>query len=326
MKVWQKILVVIVVGLFALSVFKDVLIKTAVTSIGSSVIGAPLKIGGLGLGILTQKVRIKNLKLYNPPGFPQDEPLVDIPEISIDADIAAFLKGSIHVPYAVINVKQMTIIKNKEGKLNVDSLKMVEAQKEAMQKGESKEKVKAKGKDMAIALDYLRLNVGEVVLKDLQKDPPAVTAYSVNIHNKEYKNITSVAQLTTLIMVEGMGPTGLKSAGLYAASTFLGVAFLPAGVAGVLLGNDDVVGDFNARIGETFDALLVVINADNGKIKLEDRTKGVVKASVQGCDVAAKIESVGGGKTKVTISARQYLMPKPEVAGGILHQLEGKIK
>ena len=326
MKNWQKILIVIGAVIFLLSVFKDALIKSAVTKVGSSVIGAPLKVDGLSLGLLSQKVRIKGLKLYNPPGFP-NETLIEISEISVDADIAAFLKGLIHVPYAVIDVKQMTVIRNKEGKLNVDSLKVVEEQKAAVQKGGDKKGKGGVSKDMPIAIDYLRLNVGEVVFKDYQKsDPPTVNAYPVNIHNKEFKNITSVAQLATLIMVEGMGPTGLKSAGLYAASTFLGVAFLPAGVAGVILGNDDSVQDYNTSPGKAFDALIEVISANNGKLKSQDRTRGVVKASYQGCDVAAKIEEVGGGKTKVSISARQYLIPKPEVAGGLIHQLSEKIK
>jgi hypothetical protein len=325
MKKWPKIFIVVVAVVFVLSIFKDALIKSAVTNVGSSVIGAPLKVDGLSLGLFSQKVRIKGLKLYNPPGFP-NETLVEIPEISVDVDIPAFLKGTIHVPYAVIDVKQMVIIRNKEGKLNVDSLKVVEEQKAAMQKGEKKDKDKPKSKDMPIAIDYLRLNVGEVVFKDYQKsDPPTVNAYPVNIHNKEFKNITSVAQLTTLIMVEGMGPTGLKSAGLYAASTFLGVAFLPAGVAGVILGNDDSVGDYSSGTPRVFDALIEVIQASNGKIKSQDRSKGLLKASVQGCDVAAKVEATGG-RTKLTISARQFMIPKPEVAGGIQHQVGEKIK
>jgi hypothetical protein len=322
--IFPKFLILIVITVVLLSVFKDFLIKSAVTSIGSSVIGAPLTIDGLGLGIMSQKVRITNLKLYNPSGFPQEEPLIDIPEISVDADIPALLKGQLHVPYIVVNVKQMTIIKNKNGKMNVDSLKVVEEQKAAMQKGKPKDS-KPKPKDMPIAIDYMRLNVGEVIYKDLQKNPPAVNAYPVNINNKEFKNITSVAQLTTLIMVEAMGPTGLKSAGLYAASTFLGVAFLPAGVAGVLLGNDDSVADYSSGTPLVYDALVEVIQASNGKIKSQDRTNGTIKASVQGCDVSAKIEGVGG-RSKLTISARQFLVPKPEVAAGLQHQVGEKVK
>src|SRR6185503_14879121 len=105
MKMWQKILIGVFAGLFLLSLFKDFLMQSVITKFGSSMIGAPLKVGSFGLGIFSQKVRIKNMKLYNPPGFP-DEPLIDIPEISVDADIPAFLKGSIHIPYAVIDVKQ----------------------------------------------------------------------------------------------------------------------------------------------------------------------------------------------------------------------------
>ena len=320
MKKWQNILIIIFAAIFILSIAKNILIQSAITTVGSAVIGAPLKVGGFSLGILSQKVRIKNMKLYNPKGFPQDEPLIDIPEISVDADLMAFTKGKIHVPYIVVSVKQMTIIKDKEGKLNVDSLKVVEQQKEASKKAGKKPK------DMAIAIDYMRLNVGEVVMKDYQKsDPPAISAFQVGLKNKEFKNITSVAQLSTLIMFECMGPTGLKSAGLYGAATVLGVAFLPAGVAGVLLGNADSVADYSAGVDKVYEELVKIIQENNGKFKSQDKAKGVIKAIVQGADVSVKLENLSN-KTKVTIVARKMMIPKAEIAAGIIHQLSERIK
>lgn len=324
MNKWQKILIVIFAAILLLGILKNVLIQSAITTVGSAVIGAPLKVGGFSLGILSQKVRIKNMKLYNPKGFPQDEPLIDIPEISVDADLMAFLKGKIHVPYVVVNVKQMTIIKDKEGKMNVDSLKVVEEQKDADKKDEKAGAKKPK--DFAIAIDYMRLNVGEVVVKDYQKsDPPAVTAYQVGLKDKEFKNITSVAQLSTLIMLECMGPTGLRSAGLYAASTVLGVAFLPAGVAGVLLGDANAAAEYNSVINKVYDELIKVIQENNGKVKSQDKVKGMIKAVVQGADVSAKLETVES-KTKVTIVARKMMIPKAEIAAGIIHQLSERVK
>ncbi len=321
MKKWQKILIIVFAGLFVLSVLKDVLIKSAVTTIGSAVIGAPLKVGGFSLGVFSQKVRIKNMKLYNPKGFPQDEPLIDIPEISVDVDLMALLQGKVHVLHVVVNVKQMTIIKDKEGKLNIDSLKVVQEQKEASKKDDKKETKKSK--DMAIAIDYMRLNVGEVVVKDYQKsDPPTVTAFQVGLHNKEFKNIASVAQLSTLIMLECMGPTGLKSAGLYAAASVLGVAFLPAGV---LLGNADAAADYSSSLDKVYEELVKIIQENNGKFKSQDKAKGVIKAVVQGTDVSVKLETVES-KTRVTIATRKMMIPKAEIAGGIIHQLSERIK
>ena len=108
---WQKILIGIVVSLFVFTFAKDQLIKSTMISIGSSVVGAQLKIGHLSLGVFSHKVRIQGVRLYNPDGFPNDEALLDVPEINCDIDLTAFLKGEAHIPYIVIDVKQMTVIK-----------------------------------------------------------------------------------------------------------------------------------------------------------------------------------------------------------------------
>lgn len=322
---WRKVTIGCVVVIIALGILKDQLIRGVIVTAGSSIIGAPLKIDGFSLSVITQKVRIKGLKLYNPEGFPQ-ETLLDIPEISIDLDLPAMLKGDIHIPYIVVDVKSMTVIKNKDGKLNVESLKIVEEQKEAGAKDAGQVKEQKKPSKMPLRIDYMRLNIGEVVNKDYQRsDPPAVTAFSVGVHNKEFKNIKSAEQLVALVMVECLGPTGIKTAGLYAAASVLGVAFLPAGIAGIILGDDNASADYELKPEAVYDEVMKILRANNAKLKSQDKDQGLIKAVVQSCDVVIKI-SIFAGKSKVTVTARRMLIPKPEVAGGIIHQLSERIR
>ena len=74
----KKIFLIMLVVFFALLVVKDFLIKSAITSIGSNIIGVPIKIRKFSLGILSRTVCIVDMKLYNPPGFP-NEFLIELP-------------------------------------------------------------------------------------------------------------------------------------------------------------------------------------------------------------------------------------------------------
>jgi hypothetical protein len=69
----KKILVValIVVSVIVLiGVTKDLALGSIVSFASSNILGAPVKIGGLSVGIFKQSVHIKDLKVYQPKGFP----------------------------------------------------------------------------------------------------------------------------------------------------------------------------------------------------------------------------------------------------------------
>jgi hypothetical protein len=204
-----KILIAVVVILVVLGFLKDFIIKSSVEAGAKFATGADIKIGGFSLGIISQSVRITDLKMFNPPGFPQDQIMVSIPEIAVRSDILAFLKGTLHVPYLRLNLDEVKVIKNKEGKLNVNSLKF--AQQPA---GQQKPGAKSAKKEMKMQLDLVSLNIGKVVMEDYTGGGPLpkVTEFNVNLKDKEFKNITNPAQLGSAVMQAALSPAGLGSA------------------------------------------------------------------------------------------------------------------
>ena len=222
-----KILAVIAAVLLGLGVLKDQIIKTAVEIGAAQVLGAPVHIGGMSVGLLGQSVRIKDLRVENPPGFPREN-LIDIAQVGVDYDLPAIFKGVLHLPKLVLDLREMTVIKNKDGKLNVDALKVAQKSPENTQNNKPT-------KEMPVEIDVAELNLGKVIVKDYNKMPFLVTAYDIGVHHKTYRNIKSVQKLALLVMGEAMGPTALKNAAIYGAASVLGVAFLPAGVANGLM-------------------------------------------------------------------------------------------
>ncbi len=310
-------LAILAVTLILLSVVKDLLIKATIEITAPQIIGAKVDMGSFSLGLLTHKIHITNFRLYNPPGFPNQVFLV-MPEMTLQVDIGELMRGEMHFPLVVLNMEKMVVFKNEEGKLNVDSLKIIEEQIKA-----------SKGKPMKLPvfkIDVLKLNLGKVIFEDGSHAPvPFVQAYDVAIKDKTIKNINGLPKLITIMIVEALKPTAIRSAGLFAATSLMGVAFLPALAVGVVVANDESKAQLNHSSQRVYQESLKLIKELNGNIKKTEEKQGKIFAKVYGCDISIEIQDKGWGKSAILIKARKYLLAKPEIAAGLLYQLTQRL-
>ena len=122
-------IIIILALLLAVNFAKNTIAKTALSSTVKSLTGLRLSMERLDVGILKTLISIKELKLYNPSGFP-DELMVDIPEIYLDYDLGAFLKRKVHIEEIKLNLKEFVVMINQKGELNLNTLKVAQAKKE----------------------------------------------------------------------------------------------------------------------------------------------------------------------------------------------------
>jgi hypothetical protein len=320
----KKILLIAVIVLIALSVIavlKDQIIKNTVTMATSQITGAPTTIDSFSLGIIKQTVTVKGFKLYNPPGFPK-EIFVDIPAIHVVFVLGDILRKNIHFKEMAISLKELVIIKDKEGKLNVDALKVAEEP----QKPKEETTQKQPTGQMPLQIDLLKLSIGKIIYKDYSKgETPKIEVYDLGYKQKTYQNITSAQQLVALILSEAMKGTAIKGAKIYAASAILGVGFLPAGVAFTLMGKDSAQNDFNIPFEKVYTVALNTVKT-LGQVKSEDKNSGTIKILIDKDDVTIKVQSVTEKTTRVMVQARRLLLPRPQIAGGVLQQMIDKLK
>ncbi len=315
MKKTVVILVILLVVIFTGSIIKDQVIKSAITIIATQLTGAPVHIDGFSLGVFNQSVRISGLKVYNPKGFSKSI-LVSLPKINVRYDLGALLKRKLHLVNVGIEIKEIGLEKNKEGKLNVDELKVVK---------QGRNQSAGHSGQMPMQIDLLTLNMGRIVFKDYSPGrEPVFKVYNINI-DKSYKNITSVQQLAALILAEPMRAAGIQGAQVYGVAMLTGVAVLPVAVAVTLIGRDSVQKDFVSTFDNVYAISLEVLKR-KGRITREDKLQGVISANINSTQITVKIEKKTGSKTQVVISARKYLLPKPEIAGGILYMISEKLK
>lgn len=207
MKKLGMIVITIIVAVVVLSFFKDVIIKTSVEKGVEMVTGLQLRVSSFRVGIINTLVGIRNLRLYNPKGY-QDKIMLDMPEIYVDYDLPAIVQGNVHLNEMRINMSEFMVVKNEKGELNLDALKVVQAEKEGKK---PQEKDKGKAEMPEIRIDELELKIGKVVYKDYSGGgKPSVKEFKVNL-NERYENITDPYKLVSLIVVKALMNTTIAN-------------------------------------------------------------------------------------------------------------------
>ena len=222
----KKIIVLLlVVGavFFTLSVAKNAIAKTAVQSLCQTMTGLELHIRRLNIGVLTTLIDIQDLRLHNPPEF-QDRVMFDLSEVYVDYNLRSILSGKVHLEELRLDLKELTIIRNEQGQLNLDSLKAAGAKKKAPEEKEAaREAAPAEEKKELpeIQIDRLVLKVGKVIYKDYSKGPePNVQEFDVNL-NETYENISNIQALVPLIVSKALINTTIAKLANYDMNDFM---------------------------------------------------------------------------------------------------------
>jgi uncharacterized protein involved in outer membrane biogenesis len=199
--IFLTVVALIVVGL---SVAKNIIAKTAVSAGVKAMTGLKLSMDSMNVGIIRTLVGITGLKLHNPAGFP-GKLMMDMPEIYVDYDLGAFLKKEVHLEEVRLDLKEFVVVKNRDGKLNLDALKVVKDKKSG-----TAPKAATTGAAMpGFAIDVLELKIGRVIYKDYsQGTPPKVQSFNVNI-NERYENITNPYTFASLIIFKALMKTSI---------------------------------------------------------------------------------------------------------------------
>lgn len=198
----KKILLGLVIAVAALLLLRNVVAKMAIDHGVKAVTGVGVDVGSIDLGLFSTHVGVKNLRVLNPKGF-SEPTMVSLPELYVDYDLGAFLKGVVHLEEVRLNLAELVVIKNAQGAVNVTSLKPMQT----AQKGEAPPAEKPKpGKAPKLQIDELQLKVGRVIYKDYSKGAPTEQSFDVNL-DERFQNITNPQLLGGLIISKALAKT-----------------------------------------------------------------------------------------------------------------------
>lgn len=194
----KKISILIAVLLVIVWAGKDKLFGWALSAAASGAIGVPVSVGSTQLDPLSGKIAVRDLRVKNPAGF-KGSAMLNAPLLAIDCEPRSLLSGKPHFEQIRIELSELTVIRNKEGKYNLNAVKF-------KQSGSSAQKKPAQ----RFLIDRLYLTIGKVVFEDYGAgDKPSVQTFSVGLKDKEFKNITSTEAVISLLLFEALTRTTL---------------------------------------------------------------------------------------------------------------------
>lgn len=207
MKVLQSIFISFIALSLILLTARNGIAKVVVENGVKLVTGLPLKIEKLNIGLSSTLIDVEGLKIYNPAGY-EENMMGDIPKIYLDYKLAAFLQGKVHLEAVKIHLEQFTVVKNRNGETNINSIKALQAQT-APKKGS---KTPAKNQKMlAVRIDFLELKVGKVIYKDYSGGgAPSIQEYKINLDEK-FQNVENLNALVSIIVVKALAGTALAN-------------------------------------------------------------------------------------------------------------------
>lgn len=317
--VFKKLLLVFLVLIILIVLIKDVLLRIAIQSSASNMLGTEVELDSFSWGILNQTIKISGFRIQNPEGFPQEDPLLNMPELKVKYDLPELLfKQKIHISLFILNIGQMTLVKNKEGQLNADALKVTQE----ITKEETEEKKPTKKIPMQI--DELNLSLRKVIYIDYSKSEngkPDIKFHDLGIENQKFTDITSAEQLIGVVLMQGLKGAAIKGAALYGAQALLGVGFAPLAVAGILTNKDYAFDQIEMSFSKLYDRALEFLRK-NGEVVSEDKTTGQIKGKYEGTDITITISSSRNKKAEIKVSARKFMLPQPNTAEKFIYFLK----
>jgi uncharacterized protein len=165
----------------------------------TSLAGVPCQIGSVDIGIAGTPVQIVSLRLKNPPDFDleHDPDLIKLSDAYTDYTWGFLFGRKLHLTKLSLSVDEIRIIRNRAGRLNIQSLKAF------LPKGQQ-------GLFAQIQIDIFDVAIRRVVYKDYTKTPHLVRTFDVNI-SERFEDITDVRAFTQLILKKALSTAGVMS-------------------------------------------------------------------------------------------------------------------
>jgi uncharacterized protein involved in outer membrane biogenesis len=154
--------------------------------------GLEVTIGSLDIGLLSPRVTIENLVIYNSADF-GGSPLVELPELHLEYDRDALFSRQLHFRLIRLNFARGTVVEDKAGRLNLEVLqRQLAGTAGSGGSGGTNRTQSAAYKFLGV--DTLNLTLGHVDFLSM-KTPARVDTLNIGLHNRVLTGIKSGADL-----------------------------------------------------------------------------------------------------------------------------------
>lgn len=181
MKTLLKIVVILGVIIVVVFVAKNEIVRWAVKA-GVKTTGLSAHMARADVGITKTYIGFYDFVLDNPSQY-KDRTFATFPKIFINYNLGDVTKGDVHLEEVNIDLAELVIIKNADGTLNVQDIKVPPA----------------KGPQPKVRIDRFDLKLGKLIYKDYSRgSKPAVKEYQLNVE-EHLTDVTGAQDLIPLL-------------------------------------------------------------------------------------------------------------------------------
>lgn len=218
MKKLFGLILILVLIVAAVLFFRNQLTKYVVAEVVQSQTGLRLEIDDMDIGLTGTYVDINKMTLHNPIPF-QDPVMISIPEVFVNYDLMSVMTSEIHLEEIRIDVDEFLVVKNADGKVNVEQIEVPgDGKKEKPAEPEPAPEEKGPGKTFRI--DVFKLRIGKVIYKDYSKGgEPTQKVFNLNI-NEQFTNVTNLNSIIAFITFQALINTTIPQLANIDMSTF----------------------------------------------------------------------------------------------------------
>ncbi len=234
---------------------RDIIIQGAAAGVVRASTGLALNIGAFHSSLLKSTIQIKELKLFNPPGY-SDKIMFHLPEVFVAFDPASLASGKPHLKEVRLHVAVLEVERNKDGKLNLSELKPTGSKKTVVGNKTAH--------PLGVHIDVLKLQIDKVIYKDYSSAIPMVREFNLNI-NKTYTNINDVRALAPIIVGDVLRNSALSSLIHFDVGDLL-QNFQSSGVSIADLGLNQISGLTNSGLGQTAQSVVTSVTDQIGSL------------------------------------------------------------
>jgi uncharacterized protein involved in outer membrane biogenesis len=181
-----RLLILAIVLIVAFILVKDSLMKSLVERRLRVETGLPVKIARFESDLLSPRLTLEGLKLYNSAEF-GGTVFIDLPEIHLDYDATAFAAGKLRLKLARIDLAEVNIVEGPNGVTNLQAL-------------ENRLKTRRAQFEIEFAgIDTLNLTVGKLRYTSLRQ-PHRNREFNIGLTNEVVNHVTSTADLSGVVL------------------------------------------------------------------------------------------------------------------------------
>lgn len=197
MKIFLIILAIKIVVVGSVMAFASVYAERIVEQAVGRATGLRISIGSVSVNLWKRRFTVKDLRVFNPPGFP-DEAFVHFPRILVVVHARTLFQPVVRFQDINLNLASASLFRNSEGVLNVES---------AIEKGDcvaasvQESSVRAARSRRSIHIEHLSLTIGTLRYRDERLKPLDISV-DAGIVDKEFRDVVDVRSLSQTVCRE----------------------------------------------------------------------------------------------------------------------------